>query len=126
MEDDTGEKNDAAVCVDEANMSVHEELGASSKMPAKENRKKQIRDYEVCFFEQLNSVRILGRIQIQADLPAMHFVVWMYLLLSVAPLILPGMQQHINNNGRVGPTWVFFRALVLYEMSFIVLDVFSF
>lgn len=52
MENDTGEKNDDAVSVDEANMSVNEELGSSSEMPVKQNRKKQKRDFGVCLFEE--------------------------------------------------------------------------
>lgn len=43
MENATGEKNDAAVCVNEANMSVNEELGPSSETPVKQNPKKQMR-----------------------------------------------------------------------------------
>lgn len=57
MENATGEKNDGAVCINEANMSVNEELGASSETPVKQNPKKQMRDFEVCLFEQLISVR---------------------------------------------------------------------
>ncbi|KAL8104330.1 DUF724 domain-containing protein 3-like [Apium graveolens] len=41
----TGEKNDAAVCVDEANMPVNEELGASSETHVKQNQKKQMRNF---------------------------------------------------------------------------------